>query len=327
MVTAKSQSEDVVEALNLGANDYITKPVDFAVALARVQTQVGRKQAEAKVWEANEALARANEELERRVADRTAELLRANEQLQTAIDQARAANRAKDEFLANMSHELRTPLNGVIGMAQVLATTSLNQPQMEMTKVIGESADALQHLLSELLEMVDLTSGRGALARRVVSLGPLVEACARRSSHEAALKGLTFRLQLTPDAQGEVETDPVRLQQVLSALLENAVKFTDHGLVGLSVRRMGPEVVFEISDTGVGFDADTAGRLFERFQQADNSSTRRFGGLGLGLAICREIVAQMEGTITAEGTPGEGAVFRVRLPLPTLRAQDELRVA
>ena len=133
MVTAKSQSEDIVQALGTGANDYITKPVDFAVALARVQTQVGRKRAEEKVLAANQALSRANEGLEQLVTERTAEL-------RVAMEEAQAANRSKDAFLATMSHELRTPLNGVIGMAQVLCGTALNPQQLQMVEVINSSA-------------------------------------------------------------------------------------------------------------------------------------------------------------------------------------------
>ncbi|HEX8568658.1 MAG TPA: response regulator [Caulobacteraceae bacterium] len=318
MVTAKTQSEDIVQALTLGANDYITKPVDFAVALARVTAQIGRKQAEDKVREANDALARANEDLERRIAERTVELVETNAQLRVAVDEARAANRSKDEFLANMSHELRTPLNGVIGMAQILAATPMNEQQQEMVDIINCSAEGLQTILSDLLDIVDLTSGRVDLTREAVNLGELAREAAASARSAAQQKNLAFSVEIAPDAEGEVEADPMRLRQVIGNLLSNAVKFTERGEIAMTVSRSAevPErVVIAVRDTGVGFDADTADRLFRRFEQADGSSTRRFGGVGLGLAICQALVEQMGGVIRAEGQPGEGAVFRVELPL------------
>ncbi len=319
MVTARSQSEDVVEALTLGANDYITKPVDFAVALARVQTQVARKAAEDQARRAVEALRLANEELEQRVAERTSELTETNGRLLLARARAEAATRSKDEFLANMSHELRTPLNGVIGMAQVLTHTPLTPTQAEMIGVINSSAAGLQTILSDLLDVVALSAGQVALETEARPLGDLVRGAAAPARAQARHKGLAFSVELSPDAEGEAEVDPDRLGQVLANLLGNAVKFTEHGEVSLRVSRTpvdGDMVVFEVRDTGVGFNPETAQRLFNSFEQADGSSTRRFGGVGLGLTICRELVEQMGGAISAEGWPGEGALFRVEAPLP-----------
>ena len=319
MVTAKSQSEDVVEALTLGANDYITKPVDFAVALARVQTQVSRKAAEDQARQAVEALKHANEALEQRVAERTSELTETNGRLLLASARAEAANRSKDAFLANMSHELRTPLNGVIGMAQVLTHTPLTETQAEMVGVINSSAAGLQAILSDLLDLVALSAGHVALELDAQPLGELVREAAAQAAVQARQKGLAFSVELSQDAEGEAEVDPNRLRQVLAALLGNEVKFTQQGRISLRVSRTpvnGDMVVFEVSDTGVGFDPETAERLFNSFEQADGSSTRRFGGVGLGLTICRELVEQMGGSISAEGRPGEGAVFRVEAPLP-----------
>ena len=308
MVTAKTQSEDLVEAFGAGANDYITKPVDFAVALARVQTQVGRKRAEEQVRAANDALSRANEGLETLVAERTVEL-------RAAMEEAQAANRSKDEFLANMSHELRTPLNGVIGMAQVLASTPMTPAQTQMLEVINTSAEGLQSIVADLLDIVDLTSGTLELAPQKVALGPLVREAAAAAQAKALAKGLEFHMDISPDIEGEVEVDPARLRQVLSNLLSNALKFTEAGRISLTARNDAGRYSFTISDTGIGFDPGVADRLFRRFEQADGSLTRKYGGVGIGLAICRELVQQMNGVITAEGRPGEGATFRIELPL------------
>jgi signal transduction histidine kinase len=313
MVTAKTQSEDIVQALGAGANDYITKPVDFAVALARVQTHVARKRAEEQVRAANEALSRANEGLESLVAERTAEL-------RVAMEEAQAANRSKDEFLANMSHELRTPLNGVIGMAQVLASTTLTDAQGQMLEVINTSAEGLQGIVADLLDIVDLTSGRLELAPQTVPLAALVREATASGQAKAIARGLEFSLALAPELETEVEVDPARLRQVLSNLISNALKFTEKGRIAVTGARVGDVCRFEVSDTGIGFEPDVADRLFRRFEQADGSLTRKYGGVGLGLAICRELVEQMGGVISAEGRPGEGAVFRIELPLPTAAA-------
>jgi signal transduction histidine kinase len=321
MVTGKTESQDIVEALTAGANDYITKPVDFAVALARVKTQVGRRRAEEHVRLANEALSRANEDLERRIAERTVELVETNEQLRVAMGEAQAANKSKDEFLVIVSHELRTPLNGMIGMGQMLAKTELTEKQQKMTGIINASADQLHGVVADLLDTLDLTAGGLTLHREVVSLGEVVKDAVAAAQARAAAKGLAFKLDVATGAAGPVEADVQRLRQVLGKLLDNAVKFTEAGEVSLTVKRAeAAQVVLEVRDTGVGFDEDTARRMFNPFEQADGSLTRRFGGVGLGLAICRGLVELMDGAITAEGRPGKGATFRVELPLPALAA-------
>jgi signal transduction histidine kinase len=309
MVTGKTESQDIVEALTAGANDYITKPVDFAVALARVSTQVRSRRAEEHARLANEALSRANEDLERRIAERT-------EQLRDALAVAQAANKSKDEFLVIVSHELRTPLNGMIGMGQMLAKTELTEKQRKMTGIINASADQLHGVVADLLDTLDLTAGGLTLHRQVASLGELAEEAATAAAARAAAKGLAFKVTVDAAARGPVETDPQRLRQVLAKLLDNAVKFTEAGEVSLTVKRSGDQVVLAVADTGVGFDDETARRMFNPFEQADGSLTRRFGGVGLGLAICRGLVELMDGAITAESLPGKGATFRVELPLP-----------
>jgi signal transduction histidine kinase len=306
MVTGKTESQDIVEALTAGANDYITKPVDFAVALARVSTQVRARQAEEQVRLANEALSSANEDLERRIAERT-------EQLRAALVEAQAANKAKDEFLVIVSHELRTPLNGMIGMGQVLARTPLTDQQRQMCDIINTSADQLHGVVADLLDTLDLTAGGLTLDAHPMALGPLLDEVAAATKVKAEAKGLAFRVEAPADA-GTHRLDARRLAQVLGKLTDNAVKFTDIGEVVLQVEVAGDGLVFEVRDTGVGFDAETAGRLFKAFEQADASLTRRHGGLGLGLAICAGLVGLMGGTLTGDATPGEGAVFRVEIP-------------
>jgi signal transduction histidine kinase len=314
MVTGKTESQDIVEALTAGANDYITKPVDFAVALARVTTQVGRRQAEEHVRRANEALSRANEDLERKIAERT-------DQLRVALTEAQAANKAKDEFLVIVSHELRTPLNGMIGMGQMLAKTELSETQRKLASIINASAEQLHGVVADLLDTLDLTAGGITLTPEPVDLAGLVDEAAKACAARAEAKGLGFKLDVDKKA-GVADVDGHRLRQILSKLLENAVKFTEAGEVSLTVKRKGDQVTLEVRDSGVGFDAEAAKRMFRAFEQADGSLTRRFGGVGLGLAICKGLVDLMGGTIAAEGKPGIGAVFRVELPLPAAAAKN-----
>jgi signal transduction histidine kinase len=319
MVTGRAESDDIVQALKLGANDYIVKPVDFAVALARVGVQAGRKRAEEKVRLANQALSRANDDLERRIAERTAELVATNDQLRVAITEAQAANRAKDEFLATMSHELRTPLNGLVAMSHLLQRTRLDEAQQKMTAVIRSSSDAMAQVVTDLLDALDLTTNELVLRPERIQLGDVMRQAAAEAQESAAAKGLTFRLDLDPAAEGAVQADGRRLRQVLGKLLGNAVKFADAGEVCLAVIRSPAEpdmVIVEVRDTGIGIDPGVLEQLFRPFHQADGSHTRRFGGLGLGLAISRGIVERMGGSITATSQVGEGAVFRVELPLP-----------
>jgi len=314
MVTGKTESQDIVEALTAGANDYITKPVDFAVALARVSAQVGRRQAEEQVRRANAALSQANEDLERRIAERTAELVAANQQLTLA-------NKAKDEFLLIVSHELRTPLNGMIAMGQMLASTALSDQQRRMSGIINASAEQLHGLVADLLDSLDLTTGGLKLSPSEVDLCETLQELVDNAAQRAAARGLDLHAVLDKGV-GKVAVDAARVRQVVGKLVDNALKFTEAGRVEIRLRREGADVLLEVQDTGLGFDEETARRMFRPFEKAEGSLTRRFGGLGLGLVICRGLVELMGGEIAAEGRPGEGATFRLRLPLPAIAVRS-----
>ncbi len=241
--------------------------------------------------------------------------------LRQALEAAEASNRAKGQFLANMSHEIRTPMNGVVGVADALGATPLTPPQREMVSIIQSSAKALNRLLSDVLDLARVEAGRLDINREPFRLEALVRDAAALFEPSAQAKALDFILTICDSAVGAVEGDPVRIQQILFNLLSNAVKFTAEGSVRLDVARRSDdsgdsEVWFEVRDTGVGFDSSKAQAVFDRFQQADGSITRRYGGSGLGLTISRELAELMGGSLTAESEQGAGALFRLRLPLP-----------
>ncbi|WP_296596226.1 MHYT domain-containing protein [Phenylobacterium sp.] len=242
--------------------------------------------------------------------------------LAEARDAAETANRAKSEFLANMSHEIRTPLNGVLGVAEVLAASGLSPKQQELVGVIKASGDLLNVLFSDLLDLAQAEAGMAELRPEPTALRDVAEAVVALYAPQAEQKGLGLRLDMAPDAGAVVNCDGMRLRQVLGNLLSNAVKFTETGEAVVALRREGDRVTFEVRDTGVGFDAAAKADLLGAFRQADGSSTRRHGGAGLGLAICRDYVALMGGTLDCSSAPGRGASFSFTLDLPALAEAD-----
>ncbi|HEX3408220.1 MAG TPA: ATP-binding protein, partial [Caulobacteraceae bacterium] len=252
------------------------------------------------------------------------EIKRSEIALQRARDAAEAANRAKSEFLANMSHEIRTPLNGVMGVASALARTELSAGQREMVGLIASSAETLESLLSDVLDLARIESGRLELKAEPFDLAQAARDVASLFEPAATTKGLALSVETTAAAAGYFVGDVARLRQVLSNLVSNAVKFTEGGSVRIRARAKravgGAALTISIADTGIGFDAAAAERLFERFEQADGSITRRYGGTGLGLAISRSLVEAMGGRLSAAGRAGRGATFTIELTLPRAHA-------
>jgi signal transduction histidine kinase/DNA-binding response OmpR family regulator/HPt (histidine-containing phosphotransfer) domain-containing protein len=261
-------------------------------------------------------LTNIKKELEIRVENRTLELKKANRELEKAKEIADASARSKSEFLANMSHEIRTPMNAIIGMSDLAMNQGINQAQRnEYLGIIGKSARSLLGIINDILDLSKIEAGKLDFEIKSFKLREYVEGVTDMFIETIHSKGVEFIVDIAPDIPVYVKGDSLRLQQVLLNLISNALKFTEKGEICVRVKKgmisdLSVELLFEVVDTGIGIDLYKNYNLFDAFAQADGSITRKYGGTGLGLTICKRIVTMMGGDIDVESVPGQGSTFR-----------------
>ena len=276
---------------------------------------------------AEERLRKYLEELESIVESRTTELQHTNAQLRESNRELEASReaaldmaRARSAFLANMSHEIRTPINGLLGMIGLTLDSPLNEEQRQQLSIAYDSGKVLVALLNDILDLSKFEAGKLQLEQIPFDLGALLEETASLLSQNAGKQDLELICEIDPNLPGLLLGDPTRIRQIISNLLSNALKFTEQGHVALRLtleRSDGEQrhVCISVSDTGIGIPAQAINEIFSPFTQADAQISRRFGGTGLGLTLCKSLTDAMHGELSVESTPGRGSTFSVRLPL------------
>jgi signal transduction histidine kinase len=319
ILTAYSDTEDIMRAINkCGIFRYLVKPWNKDEMLLTIDKALETYSLRTENRQLVNALKSANEDLESKVKERTSELMATNEDLKKAKEQAEAATKTKEQFLSTMSHEIRTPLNAIIGMTHLLKNDSLEGEMAENIEILEFSAQNLLSLINSVLDISKMEAGKMAFEQANFDLPVLIQNTVEIFKARAEEKNIFLRSNVDKNIPKSLLGDSTRLSQILNNLIGNAIKFTDEGTVTVTVRLLHHktekvELLFAVSDTGIGISSEKINAIFEDFSQAEEDTSRKYGGTGLGLAITKQLVELQGGTINVMSTMMVGSTFSFQL--------------
>jgi signal transduction histidine kinase len=321
VLTGLDDEDTGLEAIRSGAEDYLVKGDGLAYTLVRtIRYAIERKRSKSTLIEAKNELEQINTRLVKATAV-------ANEM----AAEAEKANAAKSQFLANMSHEIRTPMNAIIGFSEVLAEEKpLTGQQKEYIKMILDSSKHLLSLINDILDFSKIETGRMDVENVECDIRSLLAAIESTMNPNAKQKRLEFKIECTDDVPATILTDPAKVRQCLVNLVSNAIKFTEWGYIKISVNRISKDdksfVEFEVSDTGIGIPPEKLDSIFDAFTQVDGSTTRKYGGTGLGLTITKQLAGLIGGQISVESEVGKGSKFKFVMPITNTAGSQDRKV-